>query len=157
MRSFLPRYKHTSPFVWLVSEWVVKLACPQVRRKGSYKGKKIGKSSDNDSFPMDACTLPGILLCFVIFLGARGLKPGQFQACLDVVKKLESKNCVSQVLKLLPSHRDFFINIQNNAIALEDLKEAVSQSQIPWARTVFFAEEISFPDGSHATDRRYRN
>ena len=71
----------------------------------------------------------------MIFLSARGLKPGQFQACLDVVKKLESKNCVSQVLKLLPSHRDFFINIQNNAIDLEDLKEAVSQSQIPWTRS----------------------
>ena len=89
--------------------------------------------------PSMLAPFPGILICFAIFLSARGLKAGQFQACLDVVKKLESKNCVSQLVKLLPSHRDFFIKVRDNAVDLEALQECVSLCEIRWSRTgVFF-------------------
>lgn len=114
-------------FAFLPCAWL------EVRRKGAYKGKQVHK--DKIQLPMDACTVPGILLCLACYLSARGLRTDQVNQCTEIMKKLDSRNQVCEVMKLLPHNQHFFIEIENNRIHTEQLKEAVSQIGISWSRT----------------------
>ncbi|CAE6950908.1 unnamed protein product [Symbiodinium sp. CCMP2592] len=102
----------------------------QVARRTTYKGQV----KDLTCLPVDACTVPGILVLLATLLPTASFGPEGVAESVSFMERLEQHMNMNQSVQLLPFAQTFKVDVRENKLPVEQIKAILSDLGLSWSR-----------------------
>ena len=101
-----------------------------VARRTSYKGQV----KDLTCLPVDACTVPGILVLLAMLLPTASFGPEGVAESVSFMERLEQHMNMNQSVQLLPFAQAFKVDVRENKLPVEQIKAILPELGLTWSR-----------------------